>query len=368
MQDALKGITILEVGTMTPGKFAGFLMAGWGAASIRVERPTSETDIGDEDLTLNRGKQSIALNLRAPEGREILLKLVKTTDVFMESYRPGTAERLGIDAATIRNINPALVYCSLSGFGQSGPDRLRVAYDINMQTETGISQSLAGAGVPPLPDTYLADSVSGLMAAFAISAGLRHREATGEGGVIDLGIQESLFSLLAVSHGTSRHDTAMPAPRATYGIFKTADGSHISLGVARAASCNALFEFLGRPELAEVGLLRGTAGAAAREFLTESLLSRPAEYWISKLSPLDIEIAPVNMAKDAFENAQLIERGMVFEREHPIAGTLRQMGIPGVDARRLNPAPVPGADTNSVLLGLGYASEQITELRSAGVL
>ena len=370
MEDALKGIKILEVGTMTPGKFTGFLLAGWGAESLRVERPDGPQDmaIDDEDLTLNRGKRSITLNLREPKGRDILLQLVAKTDVFMESYRPGTAARLGIDAEAVRALNSRIVYCSLSGFGQTGPDRLRAAYDLNQQAETGFGKALAGGGTPLAPDTYIADSISGLMAAFAISAALRKREITGVGATIDLGIQESLFAMLAVSHGTLRTNAPKLELRAAYGIFEAANNTSISLGVARKASADALFEYLRRPDLADKGLLRGGAGAAARAFLTEALRAKSASDWIAELTPLDIEIAPVNSPESAFDNAQLIERAMAFETSHPIAGALRQIGIPGVDARQLTPAPVAGADTDTLLAELDYDPAEIMELRTAGVI
>jgi len=374
MRDALEGISVLEVGTTTPGKFAGFLMAGWGAAPLRVERHDGHAAAGSaisvEDLTLNRGKRSIALDLKAPEGRDILLRLAARADVFMESYRPGVAARLGIDDPAVRTINPRIVYCSLSGFGQTGPDSLRPAYDINIQAETGFSHALAGGRQPAAPATYLADSVSGLMAAFAITASLRRREATGLGDYIDLAMQESLFSLLAVSHGTLRPDGAPGpfAPTAAYDFFETADGRCIALGVARSASCEALFGHLGRPELAASAMSRGKDGAAAHSFLRTAIAAKPAEQWLAELAPLDIEVAPVNAPDKAFTNNQLVARSMIIENTHPSAGSLRQIGIPATDASALSPAPAVGADTLSVLRELGYGDDYISTLRDDGVI
>jgi crotonobetainyl-CoA:carnitine CoA-transferase CaiB-like acyl-CoA transferase len=173
---------------------------------------------------------------------------------------------------------------------------------------------------------------------------------------------------MAVSHGTLRTNTPALELRAAYGIFEAANGTSLSLGVARKASADALFEHLGRPELSEEGLLRGAPGAAARAFLTEALQAKPASDWIEELAPLDIEIAPVNSPETAFNNAQLIERAMTFETNHPIAGALRQIGIPGVDARQLAPAPAAGADTDAVLGELDYDPAEIVELKTAGVI
>lgn len=370
MHSALHGVKVLEVGTTTPGKFTGFLLVGWGADSLRIERPISAESkvIDDEDLTLNRGKRSLTLNLREPEGREILMQLASTADVFMESYRPGTAERLGIGAETMRACNPRLVYCSLSGFGQTGPDKHRVAYDLNIQAETGFSNAMAGANKPDAPQTYLADSVSGLMAAFAITAALRGREVTGEGATLDLGVQESLFSLLAVSHGTMRPNTSPLEMRAAYGVFECAGGTLLSLGVARKVSADTLFEHLGRPELADTGLLRGEAGAEARSFLIREFQNMTAAEWLTELAPLGLEVAPVNTPEQAFADPQLRHRSMVLEQVHPSAGNLQQIGIPGVDGETLTPAPALGSDTETILQELGFEPARIAALRTANII
>ena len=378
MHDALSGVSILEVGTMTPGKYAGYLMCGWGARAIRIERPGEAGQLSTEDLLLNRGKRSLTLNLRAPEGRDVLLKLAARADVLMESYRPGVAARLGIDYGAVRAVNPALVYCSLSGFGQDGPDAMRPAYDLLFQAETGFSQLFAAPGAPPAPPrTYLADAVSGLMSAFAVSSALRRREATGEGTHIDLSMQESLFSLLSVSHGTIGEDGRSAAAesetwakRPAYDIYRCGDGRHVAITAARPNSCRALFEHLGRPELAELGMEPGAAGAEASDFIATCLTRRPAEAWVEELSALDIEVAPVNAPAEAMELAQLKGRGMVRESEHPQAGRLLQIGVPGVGAgaEPMPPAPAVGADNEAILGELGYDADAVAELRAAGTI
>jgi len=372
MRDALKGITILEVGTMTPGKFAGFLLAGWGASSIRIERTNTAGPISDEDLTLNRGKRSIALNLREPDGLDVLMRLAAKADVFMESYRPGVAARLGIGVETVRKVNPKLVYCSLSGYGQTGPDAERPAYDLNIQAETGFSHLIAGGHDPVPSGTYIADSVSGLMIAFALTAALRRRDASGEGSHLELSMQDNLFSLLAVSHGTMRGTVSpqtLPS-RAAYDIFETADGRHLALGAARSASCTALFEHLGRPDLAAAGMLRGADGEPARAFLRDTFRHKPAAAWVEELIALDIEIAPVNTPREAFGNRQLAERSMIINTTHPTAGPLRQIGIAGIgaDVGDMSPAPATGDDTDAILHELGYDETGIAALHSSQVV
>ncbi len=374
MENALKGVTVLEVGVMTPGKYCGFLLSGWGAESIRVERPGQESEPSTEDLMLNRGKQSIALNLRAPEGREILLRLCKNADVLIESYRPGVMTRLGIDYDIVRAVNGTLVYCSLSGFGQDGPDHMQPAFDLLFQARSGLSHLLT-EDVPISPKTWLADSISGLMAAFAISAALRQREATGVGTHIDLAMLDSLFSLLSVSHGTMREKSPFGgaeaenrARRPAYNIYQAGDGRYVALAAARNVSCRALFVHLGRPDLAELALVPGDSSREVFDFLTESFLTKPARDWVKELSALDIEIAPVNTPEEAFDDPQLNSRGMILKTKHPSVGPLRQIGFPAAPAGTPPPAPGIGQDTATILRALGYDETKISDLRADNVI
>lgn len=374
MENALKGVTILEVGVLTPGKYCGFLLTGWGAKSIRVERPGQDGALSNEDLLLNRGKQSIALNLRAPEGRDILLRLCEAADVLIESYRPGVAARLGIDYDAVRTVNDAIVYCSLSGFGQDGPDNMQPGYDLLFQARSGLSHLLA-ADTPVSPLTWLSDSVSGLMAATAVSAALRQREATGSGTYIDLAMQESLFSLLSVSHGMMKDGLPMTganaknwARRPAYNIHEAGDGRHVALAAARPASCEALFTHLGRPDLAPLGLKPGKEGEEAAVFLKARLQEKPAQGWVDELSALDIEITRVNTPEEAFEDPQLRARGMINDTVHPTAGELQQIGIPATKSTDAAPAPSIGQDSEAILRALGFDASQISDLRNDNVI
>ncbi len=370
MKHALDGVSVLEVGVMTPGKFCGFLMCGWGAQSLRVERPGQEGDFSTEDLLLNRGKRSIALNLRDPRGQDLLLRLCAKADVLIESYRPGVAARLGIGYDAVRAVNDGIVYCSLSGFGQNGPDKAQPAYDLLFQARSGLTH-LMGAETPVSPRTWLADAVSGLMAASTISAALRQKAVTGSGTHIDLAMLDSVFALLAVSHGTAGARSAGAeveawARRPAYDIYEAGDGRFIALAAAREASCKALFAELGRPDLGETALLPGAAGEAAGSFLRETFRTKPANEWVETLSALDIEISRVNRPEEAYDDAQLLARGMLRDTAHPAVGALRQIGVPCGDLAA--PAPAIGQDTDAVLRALGCDDAAISELRGDGVV
>ena len=371
MKDCLAGIEVLEIGVMTPGKFAGFLLVGWGARSLRVERPGGGSEpITDEDLLLNRGKRSMTLDLRSEAGRQAIHRLAARADVVIEGHRPGTAERLGIDWQTLHELNEKLVYCSVSGFGQDGPDRLRPGYDLIFQATTGLLQATAPPGAAPgVPATYLADATSGLAAGFAIAAALRKAAVDGIGTRLDLSMLEAAFSLLAVSHGTMRAgaDPDTAAARPAYDVYRAADGRDVAIGAARPASCRALFEYLGRADLAERGLVPGDAEAAA--FLRTAIAARPAAEWVATLGALDIEVSPVRSPAEAFDDPQLLARGMIVASEHPEAGPLRQINaLAGPGSPELTAAPAIGRDTEAVLAELGYDREAIAGLRGAGAI
>ncbi len=371
MKDLLAGIEILEIGVMTPGKFAGCLMVGWGARSLRIERPGIGTDtITDEDLLLNRGKRSMLLDLRSASGREVIHRLAARADVVIEGHRPGVAERLGIDWETLHGLNQRLVYCSISGFGQDGPDRLRPGYDLIFQAATGLLGATAPPGAEPgLPATFAADAATGLAAAFTISAALRKAAVEGAGTYIDLAMQDVAFSMLAVSHGTLRPNDgqAVRAPSASYNVYKAADGRHIAIAAARPASCRALFEHLGRADLAERGMARGDGEAMA--FLAGAFVAKTADQWVAELGALDIEVSLVRAPVEAFDDPQLLARGMVMASEHPEAGPLRQINaLAGGGSSELDPAPEIGRDTDVVMAELGYSEISIANLRGEGAI
>jgi crotonobetainyl-CoA:carnitine CoA-transferase CaiB-like acyl-CoA transferase len=336
MQDALKDIHVLEVGVMTPGKYCGFLLTGWGAVTTRIERDALPETGSNEDLLLNRNKQTVVLNLKEDDARAEFIERVRTSDVLIESYRPGVTKRLGIDYESVKQINERLVYCSLSGFGQDGPDKDRAAYDLVFLAESGLLHALFGnaSDVVP-PQTWLGDAVSGLMAAFAISAALQTRNRTGRGRYIDLSMQESLFSLLSVSHGTicdgtavAGNESSMRSRRPVYNVYRTGDNRHIAITALREESCRTLFRQLGNETMWQDGMEIGAAGDAATAFLETCFAERDAQYWLDVLGPLGIEIALVRTPEEAFGLEQLKERRMSITRSDSDGRQLQQIGYP----------------------------------------
>lgn len=378
MNPPLAGIRVLDIGTLTPGKFCTAMLADMGASVVRVERPVESGAVADEDLVLNRDKKSITLDLRAEAGREILLRLAERSDVALESFRPGVVRRLGIDYDALKGRNPRLVYCSLSGFGQDGPCANRPAYDLQFVAASGLLSALGGGlEVPRVPGAYLSDAVSGVMAALAICAALVPQGKAGAGCYIDLAMLDSVFSLLSVSHGIAHPGRAQlqanPAASPFYNIYETADGRYIALGAIRPDSCRALCSELGRPELGERQPRNAAERAELSAVLSAAFKRATAAEWISRLTALGVEIAPVNTPQEAFADPQLVSRGLVVDDAHPQAGNFRRIGnpirfLPEHRAAAPTPAPVPGQDAEELLHELGYTSGAIAQLREQRVI
>jgi crotonobetainyl-CoA:carnitine CoA-transferase CaiB-like acyl-CoA transferase len=380
MELPLGGVSILDIGTLTPGKFCTTILADMGASVLRVERPGAGRALSDEDLVLNRSKKSMTLDLRADAGRDILCRLAERNDVVIESYRPGVTRRLGIDYDALKRRNSRLVYCSLSGFGQDGPAANRPAYDLLFVAASGLLNAIAGADRPPfVPGAYLSDAVAGVMAAVAICSAMVRQRSTGEGCHVDLAMLDSVFSLLAVSHGVRRAGAAQgeetdAAASPFYNVYQAADGRYLALAAIRSESRKTLCRELGRPELGEREPANAQESADVFAFLGRAFKQDSAAAWISRLVALDIEIAPVNRPRDAFEDPQLVARGMVVNDSHPrVPDGFQRIGNPirsSLEARLAvsAPAPVPGQDTEEVLRGLGYAQGEIEPLRKDGVI
>jgi crotonobetainyl-CoA:carnitine CoA-transferase CaiB-like acyl-CoA transferase len=369
----LDGIRVLDVGTLTPGKYCTYLLADLGADVIRVERPVSDSrPVIEEDLILNQGKRSVTLNLRTDAGRKLFLQLAGNTDIVLEGNRPGTAERNGFGYQAIKQSNERIIYCALSGYGATGPLSQTPGYDLIFLGLSGLLQALTGTvGTPPMPQAYLADGISGLSAAYAIVVALFARERTGLGTCIDLAMLDSTFALLAVSHGL-RKKGAHGAKSAedtspVYDVYAAAEDTYLVLGAIRTSSRLALFGHMGRPDLV------AATDDETRSFLRQAFRLRSADAWVEELAPLDIEIGRVNRPDEAFDHPQLVHRGMIGAASHPDAGEFEfiRPGLnPLLSGGRQSAAPAPriGEHTEAVLNSLGVAESRISALRDDGVI
>lgn len=394
----LDGIRVLDLSALAPGPYCSMLLADMGAEVIMVEpvdRPRGRREIVGVDpneerrrysaYALGRGKRSIGLNLKSGEAREIFYRLCERADVVLEGFRPGVVARLGVDWERIRKINPRIVYCSLSGFGQTGPYARHVGHDINYIAAAGalgmIGDREAG-GRPAIPANIIADFAGGgLMAAFAIVCALQAREQTHEGQYIDLGMSDGVLSLITSALAGYEGAGADMRPAAHvlnggephYQVYETSDGRWFSVGSMEPYFYANLCRELDCEEFIED---QGTTDPSRRREIRERFAAvfkmRTAEEWHERLNAVDVCAKPVFTLEQALADEHNIARGMVVEVETPEGGRMRQAGVaPKLSAtpgRVRGSAPRRGQDTEPLLALLGLEAAAVTGLRERGIV
>jgi len=386
----LEGIVVLDLTRLLPGPFACQLLRNLGAEVIKVEEP----EIGDymrfvppivrgtsyPFLMVNRGKRSLAVDLKRPEGQTILHKLVARADVVVEQFRPGVTARLGADYETLRRINPRLVYCSFSGYGQTGPLRDLPGHDITFQAHAGILGVTADrSGKPVIPGVPIADLASGFNAALSILAALRTRDRTGRGEYIDVSIFDTAvaLTLLNLAHFLASGEEPWPGETMLTGVFpfyalyETRDGRWIAVGAVEPKFWARLCELLGLSEFADRQFDRDETGDIAR-ILAERFRARTQREWETLFLEERLPIASVRRVSEVAEDPQVQARGLLREVSVPGLGAVQVVVHPArhSESRIEDPgsAPAKGEDTDSILRTLGYSSEEIESLDRAGVI
>ena len=393
---ALADIRVLDLSRVLAGPFCTMLLADFGADVIKVEAPGRGDDTrhwgppwaGGESayfLSVNRNKRSITLNLKHERGRQILLDLVARSDVFIENFKVGTAKRLGLDYETLREINPRLIYCSITGYGQTGPYRDRPGYDFVIQAEGGIMSITGPAdGEPHKVGVAIVDITAGLFAATAILAALHHRERTGEGQYIDIALLDAQVGWLAnvaqnylvSGEVPKRYGNAHPNI-VPYEVFPTADG-YIAVGIGNDRQYRRFCELTGRMDLWEDGRFQTNPGRVEHRDeliprLRELFRTRTTAEWLALLREAKISAAPINNVAQVLNDPHVLARGMVQTVRHPTAGELKLVGpVPKLSATPAairRPPPLLGEHTVEVLTELlGYDEETLSRLREEGVV
>jgi crotonobetainyl-CoA:carnitine CoA-transferase CaiB-like acyl-CoA transferase len=347
----LDGIRVVDLSVFLPGPYLTLGLADHGAEVIKVEQP-GEGDpgrhIGLADgphtvffRNLNRGKKSIVMDLKSEAGRAALLDLVASADVFVESFRPGVAKRLGVDYAALRERHPGIVYCSISAFGQDGPYRDRPAHDLAVEALSGaLSLNVGNDGRPAIPGLPVADLLSGLQGLAGVLMALLRRERTGVGDYIDVSMMDCMLGALRNVVGPTFAEGRQPDPKlerttggsAFYRLYDTRDGQHIALAGQEPKFIHALLDALGRPDLAPL-CLRGP-GAHQQpvvDFLQHAFLQATRTEWEQRLAALDVCFGAVNTLPRALADPQVLARGMVLRdregRPH-IASPIRFLNEP----------------------------------------
>ena len=384
---ALDDIRILDLSRLAPGPFCTMLLGDLGADVLLIEPPSDSKagqapGVGGEAYNaLGRNKRSIVLNLRDESAREVFYKLAETADVVLEGFRPGVVKRLGVDYETLREKNPRLVYCSLSGYGQTGPYSQVVGHDINYISVGGALGLNGWPGQPPaIPMNIIADFAGGgLHAAYGILAALHARDRTGRGQYVDIAMSDGVLYLLA-QHISGYYATGrVPERGATvlngsvphYNVYECADGGWISLGSLEPHFWANLCKAMGREDL-----IAHQYDSAKRDEIFDHFRARfktkSRDEWFAVLQQTDICAAPVYALDEALADPHNVAREMVVEVEHPQAGRVKQVGVgtklsetPG-SVRTI--APGPGQHTDDVLAAFGYDAGQIASLRETGAV
>ena len=391
---ALNNIRVIDLTQVMAGPYCSMLLADMGADVIKVEPPGKGENtrqmgppfVNGESgafLSVNRNKRGMTLNLKTEEGKKLFHKLASTADVVVENYRPGVVRRLGIDYETLREINPRIVYCSISGFGQTGPYSNRGGYDLIAQGMTGI-MSVTGErdGNPVKCGLPITDLGAGMFACYGILTALLAREHTGEGQYVDTSLFEAGIAMSVWESTEYWYSGQIPQPTGSghrisspYQAFKASDG-YFTVGADAPHHWPKFCEIIGLPNLpSDEQFIDGTVRLKNLSKLIllveEQTKDQTRAYWMEKFEDAGIPAGPIQTYAESLIDEHTLSRKMVCELEHPIAGTIRALGIPvklsQTPGEVKRPAPLLGEHTELILQELGYENEEIQWMRQNGI-
>ena len=398
MSMALEGIKIIDLTRLAPGPYCTMILGDLGADIIKVQEPGPPTGRRAEQAgeasemprtmepdspynALNRNKRSIGLNLKHQEARNIFYKLAETADVVVEEFRPGVMKRLGIDYDTLSKINPRIVYCAITGYGQDGPYQNLVGHDINYISTAGALGVIGEKGrKPAIPLNLMADFAGGGMhGAIGVLAALMARERTGKGQFVDIAMTDGVVSLLTSTLSSyffsgevlERGATSLGGGAPQYNTYQCQDGKYLSLGSLEPWFYANLCRAVGREDLVPYAWDESKRPEIF-DHLANVFKTKPRDEWVEILRQTDTCVAPVYLFDEVDRDPHLIHRKMIVEVEHPEDGKIKQTGIsvklsdtPG-QIRRL--APRACEHTDEVLKEIGYSTDEIEHLRKEGAI
>lgn len=410
MKKILDGIVVLDLTRFFSGPQCTLFLAGMGAEVIKIDDPKggdptafappfdgpggiaferkSDQDMGLAYLKRARGKKSVTLDLKSKEGLEIFFRMVAKADVVVENFRAGVASRLGIDYAALREANPAILYCALTGYGSTGPSKDDKAYDLMVQAAVGLMSMTGQPGEPPMKTaSALSDAISGVFAANGIVAALLHRERTGEGQAIDVAMSDCLFALI-YDEPIDCYERLNLAPRqgnrimrfSPFNIFRASDG-WVAIGAATHSEWLDLLDAMSRADLKDDANMmdigwRIVNNAAVDEVVTQWTAQKTKDEIVATLSVAGVACSPVRSTDEVMRWDQLLERQMIVRLVNPLTGTASAASAPGFPIRFSEtpggydtPAPIPGAHTDEVFARLANLSAaDLERLKSTGVI
>jgi crotonobetainyl-CoA:carnitine CoA-transferase CaiB-like acyl-CoA transferase len=384
MTGPLAGVAVLDLTRLLPGGYCTLLLADLGADVIKVEEPSKGDYIrwtppmvdgeSASHRALNRGKRSTTLNLKSPEGVDILKKLAGTADVLIESFRPGVMDRLGVGYEALRSENPGLIYCAITGYGQDGPYRDVVGHDINYIGYGGIlSMTGPNEGPPVVPGVQIGDmGAGGMMAAVGVLAALHERRSTGRGRFVDVSMLDGVVSWLSVHAAAYLATGDVPRPGsgrlsgglACYRVYRAGDGRYLTVGALEPQFWSALCHEIGCADLIDGQYGPDQEGMAQR--LQDIFVTRTRDEWVQAFAGIEACVGPVNDMAEALVDPQVLARGMVAEVNGVKVGpgSPLELGEPG----ELRSAPGFGEHTSEVLASIGVTFDELDGLKSRGVV
>lgn len=383
---ALDGVRVLDLSSVGPAARATRLLADYGAEVVKVapvpRRAGAATVPPAYAYSGHRGMKRVLLDLKAAGGRDAFLDMARGSDVVVESFRPGVVERLGIGYRAVRDVNGRIVYCSTSGYGQSGPRRDWAGHDLNYLATSGYLHCSGrdAGGAPALPGATVADiAAGGMHAALAIMAALLRRERTGHGEQLDVSVADGALGLMALYADEHLATGVEPGPGhyiltgryACYGVYACADGKYLSVAAIEPAFWTNLCRAAGLEEYVDAQtddeLQDEIRSALAQRFLTAG-----RDEWVRRLGPADCCVAPVNRMSEAVADEQYRARAAVVKAEHPTDGTVEQVGaVWAGTAAAESPHRLPDmaqTDTAELLAEAGYDRARVDALAAAGVI
>jgi len=385
----LAGIKVLDLTRLLPGPVCTLHLADLGAEVIKIE----DTGAGDYARTMglgaapgedsfffrivNRNKRGMRLDLKQAAGVAVFLRLARDADIIVESFRPGVVDKLGVGYAVVKAINPRIVYCAITGYGQDGPWRDRAGHDLNYIATAGVLDQIGTVeGPPAIPNLQIGDLLGGaLTATMGILAAVIGARATGEGRYVDVSMTDATFahaytgllSVLARGQTLPRGCDDLTGGLPGYGLYRTQDGRYMAVGALEPKFWQVFCDAIGKPELKPHGLARGAEGEHARRELDALFAGQPLAHWTALFANVDCGVTPVLTFEEAMTHSQLQARGML-----PEVDGLRQFAPPlkmsGLEFALRNPAPKVGADGTAILAAAGYSAAEIERLRESGVI
>ncbi|MBU2608395.1 MAG: CoA transferase [Chloroflexi bacterium] len=402
---ALESVKILDLTRAGPGPYCTMILGDLGAEVIKIEAPLAVGDrqagsfhspVGDEGKReaayqcLHRNKRSVALNLRADAGRRIFHQLAKKADIIVEGFRPGVVQRLGIDYEAISKINPGIIYCSITGYGQDGPYSGLSGHDINYISMGGALSLVGEADRPPsIPLNLMADyGGGGANAAIGILGALIVRDKTGKGQYIDISLTDSAIYLNCAVTVNHFYHKVVPQRQSIwpnggypyYNVYQAKDGGYVTIGCLEPWLWEKFCRAIGKEEFIPVQFKvdhfvyppEGNQWQEVFSSLRQVFLTRTRDEWFEFLSQKDVPVGKVYSMDEVFADPQVLHRQMVIEVEHPTEGKVKQVGLPiklsDTPGEIRSLAPVLGEHTEEVLTELGYNKSNINELRQEGVV